>query len=109
MELILIKCVLGYREQTNVITSYFDASMVYGNQANRSNLVRTFQDGLLRAARIGRNRREWLPYDTMNNSLACAIPPNTRIANAQPRCVFSGDIRVNQQIGLVSLQLLFMR
>ena len=38
-------CNLGYREQTNVITSFLDASMVYGNQENRSRLVRTFKDG----------------------------------------------------------------
>ncbi|XP_017488317.1 PREDICTED: chorion peroxidase-like, partial [Rhagoletis zephyria] len=60
-------CNLGYREQTNVITSYLDASMVYGNQENRSRIVRTFKDGLLRVSRI--NKRDFLPYDTMNNSI----------------------------------------
>lgn len=38
-------CTLGYREQTNVITSFFDASPVYGNDLNRSRIVRTFQNG----------------------------------------------------------------
>lgn len=38
-------CTLGYREQTNVITSFFDASPVYGNDLNRSRIVRTFKNG----------------------------------------------------------------
>ncbi|KAI2802942.1 hypothetical protein BLOT_007065 [Blomia tropicalis] len=101
-------CNLGFREQTNVITSFLDASTVYGSEANRSSIVRTFRDGLLRVSEI--NRRQFLPYDTMNNSIACAVPRNMRLSgNAQRRCVFAGDVRVNQQFGILTLQLLFLR
>ncbi|KAH7636467.1 peroxinectin-like protein 6 [Dermatophagoides farinae] len=96
-------CNLGYREQTNVVTSFLDASMVYGNDLNRSRLVRSFRDGLLKTEQI--NGNEWLPFDTMNNSLACAV----RKRHGNNRCVFAGDVRVNQQFGITLLQLMFLR
>lgn len=94
---------IGYREQTNVVTSFLDASMVYGNDLNRSRLVRSFRDGLLKTEQI--NGNEWLPFDTMNNSLACAV----RKRHGNNRCVFAGDVRVNQQFGITLLQLMFLR
>ncbi|KAH9416217.1 hypothetical protein DERP_000716 [Dermatophagoides pteronyssinus] len=96
-------CNLGYREQTNTVTSFIDASMIYGNDFNRSRLVRSFRNGHLKIRKI--NNNEWLPFDTMNNSLACAI----RNRQGNNRCVFAGDVRVNQQFGITSLQLLFLR
>lgn len=81
--------------------------MVYGNEENRSSIVRLFRDGLLQVSNI--NGREWLPYDTTNSSLVCAIPRNMQIRNAQRRCLYSGDVRVNQQLGLTVLQLLLLR
>lgn len=101
-------CNLGYREQTNVITAFMDASMVYGNRDNRSRIVRTGRDGLLKVSKI--NKHDFLPYDTMNNSLACNVPANFRVSgDAERRCIFAGDVRVNQQIGLITLQLFFLR
>ena len=47
--------------------------------------------GLLHAGRI--NNREWLPYDTNNLSLACAVPktgPRLLGTGAERRCLFSG-------------------
>lgn len=77
--------------------------MIYGNDFNRSRLVRSFRNGHLKIRKI--NNNEWLPFDTMNNSLACAI----RNRQDNNRCVFAGDVRVNQQFGITSLQLLFLR
>ena len=49
-------------------------------------------------------------YDTQNASLACSIPANSRMpGDAQRNCLLAGDVRVNQQIGLVILQLVFLR
>ena len=49
--------------------------------------------GLLRVSEI--NRRQFLPYDTMNNSIACAVPRNMRLSgNAQRRCVFAGKLYI---------------
>lgn len=38
-------CNLGFREQTNIITSFIDASMIYGNDNKRSQLVRSPDNG----------------------------------------------------------------
>ncbi|KPM07265.1 peroxinectin-like protein 6 [Sarcoptes scabiei] len=104
-------CEIGYREQSNVITAFIDGSMIYGNTYNRSRLVRSFRNGQLKTQ--GRN---WLPFDTMNNSLACSIPQSTDIffhfTNyfiSLLMMTFQGDVRVNQQFGLIALQLLFLR
>lgn len=62
--------------------------------------------GLLKTSTI--SDKEWLPFDKQNASLTCDIdapvPPH-----AEEQCVFAGDIRVNQQIGLTTLHLLFLR
>lgn len=98
-----VDCSLGYRDQMNSVTSFIDGSMVYGSNSNRSRIVRRFENGLLNTAQI--NGNEWLPFDTMNNSIACSVTMRGR----NQGCVFAGDVRVNQQFGIVALQLMFLR
>ena len=38
----------GYREQINQLTSFLDASMLYGSSKNEENAVRAFKDGALK-------------------------------------------------------------
>lgn len=85
--------------------------MIYGNNFNRSQIVRLgehgniwhltasvlsfnkikfYNLGLLRTIQI--NDRDFLPLDTKNHSIACAIPPTMPLPENVPRrsCIFAG-------------------
>lgn len=42
-------CPLGPRHQTNLVSSYIDASFVYGNTQSRMKRLRSFHGGKLKA------------------------------------------------------------
>lgn len=73
------------RQQVNGITAWLDGSMVYGSDAATARSLRTMQRGMLKSS-AGR----LLPVDAQGNFLA-------------------GDIRVNENPELTSLQTLFVR
>lgn len=73
------------REQTTDITSWIDASMVYGSDKATADSLRTFVKGQLKTT-----AGNMLPTDSAGNYLA-------------------GDIRANENIELTSMQTLFMR
>jgi peroxidase len=73
------------RQQLNSITSWIDGSMIYGSSKATADSLRTFSGGLMKTS-----EGNLLPTDEKGNFLA-------------------GDIRVNEQIGLISMQTLFVR
>lgn len=73
------------RQQINLITSWLDGSMIYGSDATTAASLRTFVKGHLKVS-----DGNLLPMDASGNFLA-------------------GDIRVNENPELTSLQTLFMR
>lgn len=73
------------REQITDITSWIDASMVYGSDKATADSLRTFMKGQLKTT-----AGNMLPTDSSGNYLA-------------------GDIRANENIELTSMQTLFMR
>lgn len=73
------------RQQINDITAWLDGSMVYGSSAATAAGLRSFPGGEMRLGPNG-----LLPTDASGNFLA-------------------GDIRVNENPGLISLQTLFVR
>lgn len=83
------------REQTNAITAYIDASMVYGSDAARATGLRAL-DG---TGRLKVGEGDLLPFNTAG------------LPNAPPGPVFylAGDVRVNEQIGLMAIHTLFVR
>ncbi len=83
------------REQKNLTTPYLDASMIYGVDEYRSNALRTFVDGKLKMTNDA-----MLPYNTTGL-------PN--VGGDSPYLSLSGDVRVNEHIGLVALHTLFFR
>ncbi|XP_033762656.1 uncharacterized protein LOC117344118 [Pecten maximus] len=85
-------CSLGYREQVNVLTSYIDASNVYGSTQEEQNELRTFSHGKLK-----KNGR-LLP----NGDFSCQKPVLTSY------CFFAGDRRVNIVPSLASTHNVFM-
>jgi peroxidase len=72
-------------QQINGITAWIDASMVYGSDQATANSLRSFSGGKMKTS-----AGDLLPVDANGNFLA-------------------GDIRVNENIALTALQVLFVR
>ncbi|CAN8025602.1 unnamed protein product [Ixodes persulcatus] len=95
------ECKLGYRVQIDDRTSYLDASAVYGATKEETDILRSFQHGLLRSNMV--NGEELLPPSSNPERDGCSVPSKDKI------CFTSGDGRVNQSPGLTVIQTLFMR
>ncbi|XP_055848468.1 uncharacterized protein LOC129913692 [Episyrphus balteatus] len=78
-------CVLSWREQTNQVTSYIDASPIYSSNAKTSDNARIFRNGLLIYGRGD-------PADDVCMRGAIAH-----------QCIRSGDGRSGEQPGLLAL------
>ena len=84
------------RRQPNEITSWIDASNVYGSDAERARALRTL-DG---TGRMRTSEGDFLPYNT--DGL-----PNA--GSSAPTLFLAGDVRANEQVGLTALHTLFVR
>ncbi|XP_030054785.1 peroxidasin homolog isoform X2 [Microcaecilia unicolor] len=94
------------REQINQLTSYIDASNVYGSSDHESQEIRdsASQRGLLRQGIVQRSGKPLLPFATG--------PPTEcqRDENESPiPCFLAGDHRANEQLGLTSMHTLWFR
>ncbi|XP_070072759.1 uncharacterized protein [Drosophila takahashii] len=78
-------CVLSWREQTNQVTSYIDASPIYSNSAKSSDTARVFRHGLLVYGRGD-------PAEDVCQRGAIAT-----------KCIRSGDGRSGEQPGLLAM------
>lgn len=86
------------RQQINQITSFLDASNVYGSDEARAAALRTFSGGRLKTS-----AGNLLPYN-LDGVYNAGPPP------LQPEDYFlAGDIRSNEQPGLTALHTLFVR
>lgn len=83
------------REQVNSITSYIDASNVYGSDAIRAAALRDTGNG----GRMKTSTGGLLPYNTMGLDNA----------GGGPGFFVAGDIRANEQSGLLAMHTLFVR
>lgn len=86
----------GVRQQINNITSFIDASNVYGSEHDRAHDLRT-NDGTGRLAMVG----DLMPYNTQGHDNA----PSSK----DPTMFLAGDIRANEQAGLACMHTLFVR
>ncbi len=86
------------RQQTNAVSSFIDASQVYGSTKQRADALRTFVGGKLVAS-----TGNLLPLNTMN--LENASLPGTPASSY----FLAGDTRANETIQLTAMQTLFMR
>jgi len=96
------------REQRNLITSWIDASNVYGSDSIRANWLRTFNDGQLKMS-----DGNLLPYNTIDGQLSGEIdvtaPSMAGDSEGTSKVFVAGDVRANEQPGLISLHTLFAR
>jgi peroxidase len=88
----------NWREQINSVTSYIDASQVYGSDLTRAAALRTFADGKLITTADGR-----LPG---LNTVGLENDDPFGLGAAQ---FLAGDIRANEQVGLTATHALFVR
>lgn len=96
-----------HREQINQLTSYIDASQMYGFSEPFANELRnlTTDDGLLRVGVHFPNQREMLPFAAPQDGMDCRL----NLDENKMSCFVSGDIRVNEQVGLLAMHTIWMR
>ncbi|KAM4048664.1 eosinophil peroxidase-like [Anomaloglossus baeobatrachus] len=97
------------REQMNVLTSYVDASQVYGSTNELASRLRnnTNQLGLMAVNKnFFDNGRPYLPFST--NGIEEDFCRQTNKTSGLP-CFLAGDGRVSEQPGLTAFHTLFVR
>lgn len=91
----------GDRQQINSLTSYIDASNVYGADQNRAQALRELSGGRLKTSAGG----QLLPTNDMTGLEGLENANN----GVETKLFVAGDIRSNEQLGLISIHTLFMR
>ncbi|KAL5280951.1 PXDN family protein [Megaselia abdita] len=95
------------REQINQLTSYIDASQVYGYSKEFANDLRnlTTEEGLLRAGVSFPGQKPSLPFAAPQDGIDC----RRNLDESKMNCFVAGDIRVNEQVGLLAMHTIWMR
>ncbi|KAF5271217.1 hypothetical protein FQA39_LY08224 [Lamprigera yunnana] len=96
-----IDCDLGWREQINQVTSYIDASNVYGSDQDIADLLRLFHKGQLLYGRP-RSQKPLQPPDPPKGELC-------RLGVITTDCFTGGDLRTGDQPGLTALHTVWIR
>ena len=86
------------RQQINEVTSYLDASMVYGSDAGRASTLRTHTGG-----RLLTSAGNLMPLNTFG------LPNGTGGPFDPAQFYVAGDVRSNEQVGLTAVHTLMMR
>lgn len=100
----------GVRQQINYVSSFIDASVVYGSTLRRNLILRKGVRGLLQTEEVtikpGPKKRDWYIEEL--------LPSNYWNARNYPSSdtkhfFLAGDPRVNENLGLMTLQTIFAR
>ncbi|XP_041987312.1 peroxidasin [Aricia agestis] len=94
------------REQVNQLTSYIDASQVYGFEKEVAEDLRdlTNSNGTLRVGAVFPGRKPLLPTIGING-MDCRL----NLQESTRRCFVAGDIRANEQVSLAAMHTIWMR
>ncbi len=96
------------RQQSNLNSSWIDASMVYGSDSIRAKWLRTFSRGKMKTS-----SGNYLPWNTLNGEFSGTIDPNAPdMANDGGKTIktfVAGDIRAAEHPGISGLHTLFVR
>jgi hypothetical protein len=87
------------RQQNNWVTAFIDGSQVYGSDADRARALRTMTGGLMKTS-----AGNMLPFNSLlleNDNDAHQV--------ADDELFLAGDVRANENPGIISLQTLFVR
>ena len=98
------------REQINQLTSFIDASQVYGYSEQFSRDLRNISlggedNGYLREGVHFPNQKSMLPFASPQDGIDC----RRNLAESSINCFTAGDVRVNEQVGLLSMHTIWMR
>ena len=95
-------------QQVNVVTAYLDLSQVYGSSATVSDVLRSFQGGLLKTS-----PGNMLPYVNATyftpEQIAVLNMANDAHAVFEGELFATGDVRGNENLELTVLETLFVR
>ena len=106
----LVNGIFRPREQINAITSFIDASMVYGSDEELARELRSFEGGLLREGENFPGNKPELPRvsneenrrEEEGNYVGC---PNF----GERGCFLAGDFRVNEHLALTAMHTIWFR
>lgn len=96
------------RMHINSITSFIDASNIYGSDSVRAAWLRTFSNGKLKTS-----AGDLLPFNTLTAEFSAPIDPSAPGMDIegppQPKHFVAGDVRANEQPTLTALHTIFVR
>lgn len=96
------------RQHDNLISSFIDASAVYGSDESRANWLRSYQDGKLKTS-LG----NLLPWNTttgeFNDAIDHSAPDMADDTHTLTKYFVAGDVRANENPLLLSFHTLFVR
>ena len=87
------------RQQNNWVTAFIDGSQVYGSDRERASALRTMSGGMMKTS-----AGNLLPFNSLlleNDNDAHQVPDENLF--------LAGDVRANENPGIISLQTLFVR
>uniref|UniRef100_A0A8C6R058 Thyroid peroxidase n=1 Tax=Nannospalax galili TaxID=1026970 RepID=A0A8C6R058_NANGA len=99
------------RQQMNSLTSFLDASTVYGSSPASEKMLRNWSsaEGQLRVNTQHRDAdRAYLPFMPLRATTSCAPDPRTTMAHSTP-CFLAGDGRASEVPSLAAVHTLWLR